>query len=110
MCEAAIYRITDIQDSAGHSRIFGVPSGDGGGPDDPNEGEGELGGDGSDEWQDDEEDPFAATENFLDEWAQHGFIIDSVVGRAAPNAKQATLNHIAVRENSKIMHLLSNGN
>ena len=32
-------------------------------------------------------DPVAATANFLDEWAHHGFIIEPVVDRTSPNAK-----------------------
>ena len=46
-------------------------------------------------------DPVAATANFVDEWAQHGFEVHPIVDGKTPVAKQATMKHIAVREKSK---------
>ena len=46
-------------------------------------------------------DPVAATANFVDEWAQHGFEVHPVVDRISPVAKQATVKHTALREKSK---------
>ena len=39
--------------------------------------------------------------NFLDEWANHGFIILPVVDGHSPNAKQASVDHISKREKSR---------
>ena len=45
-------------------------------------------------------DPVAATANFIDEWAQHGFVIHPIVDGKTPVAKQSTIKHIATREKS----------
>ena len=43
-------------------------------------------------------DPVAALAGFLEEWADHGFVMLPVVDGASPHAKLATMEHIAKRE------------
>ena len=43
-------------------------------------------------------DPVSAVASFLEEWADHGCNILPVVDGKTPNAKQATVEHIATRE------------
>ena len=39
-------------------------------------------------------DPVASLARFLDEWADHGFVVIPVVDGASPNSKQATMERI----------------
>ena len=45
--------------------------------------------------------PVAAVANFLEEWSNHGFVILPVVDGDTPNAKQASVDHIAKREKNR---------
>ena len=47
-------------------------------------------------------DPVSAVASFLEEWADHGCNILPVVDGKTPNAKQATVEHIATREMNRL--------